>query len=142
MSAYQVANLSELIDQCIKHTRIRRICLATSKKSDRQTEALRGLQDRARQQGFTLDYGFEDGLHLREFILDNGIVVSSDRGLDLYRRPKSGLRTCRGGHVACYQLQAPTTGGADDCHQFDLPDNPLSAGADVNVQGLTVKEKD
>merc|ERR1719401_2916119 len=53
----------------------------------------------------TINVDFEPELHLREIIFSNGIVISSDRGLDIFRgEDDGGSRLCKLTRVHYFEL--------------------------------------
>ena len=74
-------------------------------------DALARLQGNAADAGRLLEFHYEPKLHHRSIELSTGIVILSDRGLDLYEAPPVGLRrhalgrsarACRGGIIEIF----------------------------------------
>ena len=77
----------------------------------KRRDALKRVVNQAASIGRELEIRYEPRLHHREIVLSTGIVIMSDRSLDLYEAPTIGLRrqaqgraarVCHGGLVGVF----------------------------------------
>ena len=95
-----------------------RAILYTQDSARTQRTGLQRLVESAAAAGRFLEVRYEPRLHHRSIELSTGIVIMSDRGLDMYEAPPRGLRRraagraarlCRGGVVEIFSREpAPT----------------------------------
>ena len=85
-SLHQVMNLSDFLEMAASASNglLTRAVLYTNESSRPQQERLSQLASRAAESGRHLEIHFMPRLHNREIELSNGVVIVSDRGLDLY----------------------------------------------------------
>ncbi|MFM7980957.1 MAG: MIT C-terminal domain-containing protein, partial [Candidatus Fonsibacter sp.] len=91
---YQVANLRSLAPALLPTTSVRRLEVLTSGCSQRMLQQLQQLMQDMAAEGMQMTCRARPALHIRELAYSSGIVVTSDRGLDLYRRPRRVQATC------------------------------------------------
>jgi len=112
-SVHQVNNLWEFLEMAAQSSGglLRDVVVYTQDSARAQRSRLALLVDRAASMGRKLEFRSEQRLHHREITTSTGIVIVSDRGLDLYEAPPLGLRRqpagraarlCRGGVVEIF----------------------------------------
>ena len=101
-SRHQILNLQDFLEMAVRATggQLRQAVIYTSETSNVQEEAFARLKRQAADSGRTLQVHFLPRLHNREIVLSNGVVIASDRGLDLYEAPPVGHRRQKGGRAA------------------------------------------
>ena len=101
-SLHQVMNLSDFLEMAASASNglLTRAVLYTNESSRPQQERLSQLASRAAESGRHLEIHFMPRLHNREIELSNGVVIVSDRGLDLHEAPSIGHRRQPGGRLA------------------------------------------
>ena len=73
-------------------TSINQAIVYTSETSRVQQKRLEQLASQAAASGRQFEFHYLPRLHNREIMLSNGVIIASDRGLDLYESPPIGLR--------------------------------------------------
>ena len=108
VSKWQLGNLRVFFEALLETTQVRHVLLTTHARSKGSEEVLSELQGIYRGKGLQIEVVFNEDLHVREILYSNGVCVSSDRGLDVYRMPGAdGIRHCRVGQVLYFEAAAP-----------------------------------
>eukprot|EP00048_Salpingoeca_helianthica_P006903 m.104188 g.104188 ORF g.104188 m.104188 type:complete len:273 (+) comp14167_c0_seq1:2651-3469(+) len=109
---HQLLNFVRFCELCVAN-RLALIELSTTADPDdmvreKQQQGLRELEQSLHALGVTLRVTYTDGLHDREIVFDNGWIVKSGRGLDIFEPPASPyaigacdmtMRPCRATNV-------------------------------------------
>jgi len=104
VSSWQVENLCCLCQALAGKTAVRTLHVETHFRSKTSTQALDELARNMLASDLCVSTDFVAELHLRELSFDNGIVIASDRGLDLYRRTdRDGLKRCKMTQINYYE---------------------------------------
>ena len=117
---HQVLNLSDFLEMAISASNglLNTAVIYTSESSRTQQERLSQLASRAADLGRCLEIHYMPRLHNREIVLSNGVVIASDRGLDLYEAPPLGYRrqpaellarVCRNGVIDIFSREVSST---------------------------------
>ena len=106
----QMKSFAQLLQELCQCTRVRELHLITHVRSQRQEQRLRTVARHAKQHlQLNLTWQFDADLHDRElFYAGVGVVVTCDRGLDVFGRRRGGVwrtRTCK---LRCYELSPET----------------------------------
>ena len=101
-ASHQLTNLSEFLEMAIQTSGgpLTRAILYTQDFARTQRTGLPSLVDTAAAPGRFLEVRYEPRLHHRSIELSTGIVIMSDRGLDMYEAPPRGLRRRAAGRAA------------------------------------------
>ena len=99
---HQISNLHDFLEMAIEASDglLSKALIITQDSQRTQREGLESLATRAAAMGRQLEIRYEPRLHHRMISLSTGIVIMSDRGLDLYEAPPHGLRRQPGGRAA------------------------------------------
>ena len=96
IAQWQIDALSELVDCMLRGSFVRTIKFSTHERSLQARESLENIAIHAASCGMSIQYAFASCIHVREFAFSNGITVSCDRGLDVFRAPlPDGVRHFR-----------------------------------------------
>jgi len=109
ISSWQLRNLSDFLDALLVRTHVRKVALTSHFRSQCQAQALQEMVCKLGPLGLSFSYSFTTDLHLREVSYSNGVVITSDRGLDLFKSPDAlGVRPCRNATVVTYETDGGT----------------------------------
>ena len=87
VSPWQLENLRALMHALLSKTFVRRVRLFSHIRCSGSRSVLQEMGDEFSTFDFRMEFAFADELHVREVAFANGVVISSDRGLDIYRAP-------------------------------------------------------
>jgi len=104
ISGFQLNNLRFLCAELASKTHIRKILITTHERSKCQAEALHKLAQEAGAHNITTTLSYVQDLHIREMQFSNGITVTCDRGLDLYKPLAAGGLCCRSATVHVFEI--------------------------------------
>ena len=93
-SDHQIQNLNDFLGMAASASsgHLTKAIVYTSETSRVQQKRLEQLASQAAASGRQFEFHYLPRLHNREIMLSNGVIIASDRGLDLYESPPIGLR--------------------------------------------------
>jgi len=107
VASWQLENLETLFDGLLRFSHVRNVALSTHSRSEVNRNQLDDLVKKYSAMNLVISVAYVQDLHLRELVYSNGIVISSDRGLDLFQAPShTGLRCCRNSTVHYFEQDA------------------------------------
>jgi len=105
VSRWQLSNLRSLTDAITRGTHISKLRIVTHTRSRCQAELIDSLIEHCSTAGLSVACCYQEGLHLREMAFSNGIVVTCDRGLDIYRgQGEAADRPCRNATIHYFEI--------------------------------------